>query len=60
MKERNKATSRDLSKTDINNMPDGDFKATIIMILSGLEKGIEDISEILTTEIKDLKRINQW
>ena len=32
-----------------------EFKATIIRVLSGLEKSIEDIREILTSEIKDLK-----
>ena len=34
-------------------MPNGEFKATIIRILTGLEKRIEDISEILTAEIKE-------
>ena len=37
-------------------MPDGEFKATIKRILTGLEKRMEDISETLTTEIKDLKK----
>lgn len=46
--------ARDLSKTDINNMPDGEFKSTIIRILTGFEKRIKDISETLTTEIKEL------
>ena len=56
MKEQDHTTARDLSKTDISNMPDGEFKATIIRILTGLEKRIEDISETLTTEIKELKK----
>ena len=59
MKARDKATARHLSKTDIGNMPDGEFKATIIRILTGLEKRIEDISEILTAEIKEVKKIMQ-
>lgn len=37
-------------------MPDGECKATILRILTGLEKRIENISETLTTEITDLKR----
>ena len=37
-------------------MPDGEFKATIIRILIGLEKRIEDVSEALTTVIKELKK----
>ena len=44
MKEQDEAMARDLGKTDISNMPDGEFKATIIRILTGLEKRIEDIS----------------
>ena len=56
MKEQGKAMARDLSKTDISNMPDGEFKATIIRIPGGLEKRVEDISESLTIEIKGLKK----
>ena len=33
-------------------MPDGEFKATIIRILTGFEKRIRDISKSLTTERK--------
>ena len=55
MKEQDKASARDLSETAISNMPDGAFKATIIRILTGLEKRIEDISETLITEIKRVK-----
>ena len=38
MKEKDKATARDKSKTDISNMPDREFKSLIIRILIGLEK----------------------
>ena len=48
MKEKDKVTSRDLSETDINNISDGEFKATIIRILTGFEERIKDISETLT------------
>ena len=37
-------------------MPDEEFKATIIRMLTGLEKRMEDISETLTIEIKEFKR----
>ena len=37
-------------------MSDGEFKATIIRILTGLEKRIEDIRETLTTQIKELQK----
>ena len=46
---------RDLSETDKSNVPDGEFKTTIIRILTGLEKRMEGISDTLTTEIKELK-----
>ena len=49
-------TARDLIKTDISNMPDGEFKATILRILTGLEKHMEDIRETLTMETKKLKK----
>ena len=55
MKEQDNITARDLSKSHISNMPDGQFKATIIRILPGLEETIEDITETLTIEIKELK-----
>ena len=37
-KEQEKVMSRDLIKIDISNMPDSEFKAIIIRILTGLEK----------------------
>jgi len=48
-----KVIAMDLIKTDISNMPDPEFKATIIRI-AGLEKIMEDIRETLTAEIRDL------
>jgi len=52
MKEQNKITVRDLSKIEINSMPDRELKAMIIKILTGFEKRVEDISETLNNEIK--------
>ena len=54
-KEQEKVMATDLIKTDKSNMPDPEFKATIIRIQTGLEKSIENIRVSLTTEIKDLK-----
>ena len=54
-KEQDKVMARDLTKTGITNMPDGEFKATIIRILAGLEKSREDFREALSAEIKELK-----
>ena len=43
MKEQDKAMARDLSKTDTSNVPNGEFKAAIILILTGFEKRMEDL-----------------
>jgi len=53
IKEENKATTRDLSKTDISNIPDKEFKVMILRILTGLEKRVEDISKIFNTGIRN-------
>ena len=55
MKEQDKAKSRDLSETDINNMPNGEFKAMIIRIHTGCKQRKEDISETFTKVIRVIK-----
>lgn len=55
--EQDKASTRQLSETDISNMLDREFKATIIRILTDHEERIQDISETPDTEIKKLKII---
>ena len=52
MKEQDKTTTRDLSKTDISNMPDREFEGIIIKIFIGLQKRVVDISETLSKEVK--------
>ena len=54
-REQEKITARDLIETDISNMPEPEFKTTILRILARLEKSTEDTRESLTAEIKDLK-----
>ena len=39
MKEQDKVTTRELSKTLISNMPDKEFKVMVIKILTGLKSG---------------------
>ena len=56
-KEKEKVTAKDLIETDMRNMPDPEFKTTIIRMLAGLEKSIEDTKESLTAKIKDLKTL---
>ena len=47
--------ARGLIETGISNMPEKEFKTTIMRIQAGLEKTIEDTRKSLTTEIKDGK-----
>ena len=54
-KEQENVMPKDLIETDISNMPDPQFKTTIIRILPGIEKSIKDSRKSLITEIKDLK-----
>ena len=56
IKEQDEATARILSEINRRNTLDGEFKATIVRMLAGLEKRIEDIGETLTTEIKKSKK----
>ena len=47
MQEQDKAMPRDLSETDISNIPDREFKAMIRRVLTGLETRVEDMNETL-------------
>ena len=52
MKEQGKATARELSKTNVSNMPDRrEFKQWPIRLLTRLENTVEDMSEALNTEM---------
>ena len=42
-------------KTDISNISEQEFRTTVIRILVGLERSIEDTRETLAAEIRDLK-----
>ena len=48
-------TARDLISMDISKMSELEFRITIIKILAGLKKSIEDSRESLSGEIKELK-----
>ena len=51
VKEQDKITIRNLSKTEMSNMPDREFKVMFIKIYTGFQKRVEDISDILDKEI---------
>ena len=50
MKEQDKATARDPSKTDVSNMLDGEFKLMIIRILNGNSRREEHITETINRD----------
>ena len=54
--EQEEVTVRDLIRTDISNMLDGEYKAIIVRILSGLRKSMEGSRETFTAKIKELKK----
>ena len=51
MIEQDKKHTKRLSKTDLSNMPDREFKIMIIKILTRPKKHMEGISETLNKEI---------
>lgn len=50
-----KRRATNLSGTEISDMPDGEFEATISLLVAGLQKRMEDSREPLTTGMKELK-----
>ena len=55
MKDQEEITARDLPKTDRNNTSEQELRTTVIRLIAGLEKSIEDTRETLAAEIKDLR-----
>ena len=53
IKKQDKTRARDISKTDISNIPDREFKVMVIKILTGLEKRVKDMSENLNRGIRN-------
>ena len=56
MKDKDKITAIELNETEINNMPDTDFKVMVIKILTGLEKRLENLSDTFNKEIENIKK----
>lgn len=50
MKEQDKSTGKELNKTEINKMPDEEFKLMIIKMPAGLERRVEDFSKSFNKE----------
>ena len=48
------AAANELTKNDLSNITENEFKIIVIKLIAGLEKSIEDSRESITTEIKGL------
>ena len=47
-------TARELTKTDINDITEQEFRIIVKRLLAGLEKSIEDSRESISVDIKEL------
>ena len=48
-------TSKELIKTDINNISDQEFRIIVIRLIAGLEKSIEDSRESIARDQRTKK-----
>ncbi|KAF0873891.1 LORF1 protein, partial [Crocuta crocuta] len=48
-------TAKELLKTDISNITEQKFRIIVIILITGLEKGMEDIRETIATKTMELK-----
>ena len=48
-------TARELLKTDSNNIYEQEFRITVVRLIAGLEKSIEDSRESVAAEMKVLR-----
>lgn len=51
MKEQDNITAREPNKTDISNMPGKELKVMVIKLCPGLQKRMNDLSEIPKKEL---------
>jgi len=47
---------RDLTERDTSKLPDLEFKTTVIKILTGLEKRVDNLGETLNREVENIKK----
>ena len=53
------ATANDLIKNDLGNIAENEFKITVMKLIAGLEKSIEDSRESIAVEIKGLRNSHE-
>ncbi|KAF0880340.1 LORF1 protein, partial [Crocuta crocuta] len=50
-----KMTAKELTKTDISNINEEDFRTIVVKLITGLKNGMEDIRETIATKTMELK-----
>ena len=56
MKEQDKITTKELNETEINNMPDREFKVMVIKVLTGLEKRVDGLRVTFNKKMENIKQ----
>lgn len=56
MKEHDIITAKEVNHMEISNMPDKELKVMVINILTGLEKRVQDLHEILNKDTENIKK----
>ena len=56
MKEQNKALEKELNKIETSNLPDAELKTLVIIMLSELNKTIDDLRENFIKDIENIKK----
>lgn len=55
-KEQEKASEKEPSKTETRNIPNKEFKVMIVKTLTGLKKGMRELSETFNKEIENIEK----
>ena len=56
VREQDKTPEKELSETEMNNLPDREFKLRELMMLADLGRRIDELSENVNKEMEDIKK----
>ena len=55
-REQDKTPEKELNETEINNLPEKEFKQKVIRMLNDLGRRMDELSENIKKELENLKR----
>ena len=55
-REQDKTPEKELNETEINNVPDRDFKQKVLRMLPNLGRRMDEDSEIINKELENIKK----